>query len=116
MTEHFVTVVPDGGWWMATFYAAPTELDIYVDITTPATWFSDAHVTSVDLDLDVVRYRADGRVVVADEDEFDEHTVSYGYPDDLVRAARESATHIVDAVTSRREPFGEVGFAWLGKL
>ena len=116
MHHDFVTVFPDGVWWIASFYTPPTELDIYVDISTPSKWTSETHVTAIDLDLDVVRFRADGRIELVDEDELEEHTAAYGYPDDIVRAARNAAAEIVDAVAAKREPFGEVGFAWLAKL
>ena len=39
----------------------------------------------VDLDLDVVLTR-DGDLLLDDEDEFDQHRVTLGYPDDLVAA------------------------------
>jgi hypothetical protein len=116
MHHTFVTVLPADGWWIASFYTAPTELDIYVDIATPARWVSETHVTSVDLDLDVVRYRADGRVELADEDEFGAHRVAYGYPDDIVQTARETAARIIEAITDGREPFRDAGFTWLAKL
>ena len=117
MPQTFVTVVPENDWWIATFYAPPhADIDIYVDIATPATWVSETHVTSVDLDLDVVRWRADGRIEIADEDELVEHTALYGYPDDIVRRARTAAAEIVEAMTAAREPFGDVGWTWLGKL
>lgn len=118
MHHTFVTVIPDDDWWIATFYAdaAGAEIDIYVDIATPATWVSDTHVTSVDLDLDVVRRRADGRVEIADIDELEEHTALYGYPADIVRRAERTAEEIVEAIAEGREPFGSAGWAWLGKI
>ena len=115
MTHDFVILVPDDRWWIASFNAESSDIEVYVDITTPSTWLSDSHVTSVDLDLDVIRFR-DGRVILDDEDEFDEHIAAYGYPDDVIRTARATADEIIDAVTARREPFGETGPAWLAKL
>ena len=38
----------------------------------------------VDLDLDVIRMR-DGRIILDDEDEFEEHQVRYAYPPDSSR-------------------------------
>ncbi len=117
MPQAFVTVVPDDRWWIASFYAPENaEIDIYVDIATPAVWLSETHVTSVDLDLDVVRWRIDGRIEIADEDELEEHTALYGYPNDIVQRARETAAEIVDGISARSEPFGDVGWAWLDEL
>ena len=51
-------------------------------MTTPAEW--DGHMLrAVDLDLDVVR-GFNGTVIVDDEDEFAEHQVAYGYPEDVI--------------------------------
>lgn len=117
MPQTFVTVIPDDDWWIATFYAPlHAEIDIYVDITTPANWVSETHVTSIDLDLDVVRYRVDGRIEIVDEDELEEHTTLYGYPDEIVGRAKDAAEEIVDAMSERREPFDEAGWAWLAKV
>ena len=118
MTHPFVTLVPRDAWWIATFYAepfGPSDVDVYVDITTPSAWSSDTRVSAIDLDLDVVRFR-DGRVIVEDEDEFDEHIASYGYPRDVIDTARETAEEILEAVTERREPFDEAARVWLAKL
>jgi protein associated with RNAse G/E len=58
----------------------------------------------VDLDLDVIRVRATGSVEVVDEDEFAEHQVRYGYPEDVVRRAREVADRLA-ATLNHTEPF-----------
>ena len=64
----------------------------------------------------MVRWRADGRIEIADEDELEEHTALYGYPDDIVQRARATAAEIRDAMSARSEPFGAVGWAWLDEL
>ena len=53
-----------------------------------------------DLDLDVVR-ELDGRVWVDDEDEFAEHQVSFGYPPEVIDAARASTDRLVGLIGSR---------------
>ncbi len=82
-----VMVVPPAAGYIASFneWIDGPELascSTYVDITTVAQW-SDARVTMVDLDLDVVQ-RWSGRVEVDDEAEFAEHQVSLGYPSEIV--------------------------------
>jgi hypothetical protein len=76
-----VLLVPVDQPWTATFNAprgARFDHEVYIDITTPPMWLDDdAVVTMVDLDLDVLR-RWDGRVEVADEDEFAAHRVELG--------------------------------------
>ena len=54
----------------------------------PARWAGDDEVHLVDLDLDVVRRRMTGDVELRDEDEFAEHRVRFGYPDDAGRRRR----------------------------
>jgi uncharacterized protein len=113
--HHFVCVVPDHAWWMATFngWADPTT-DVYVDIATPARWFG-SRLTAIDLDLDVVRLR-DGRTAMLDEDEFEDHRGRYDYPPHIVQGAERSARSVLAAVRQREEPFGRVGRHWLKAL
>lgn len=109
-----VTLVPDGGWFMATFYD-PDEparpVDVYVDVATPATW-SPGTVASVDLDLDVVRGPT-GRVWVDDEDEFAEHRVTLGYADDLAASALRSCADVLAAVSGGAPPYDGSAARWL---
>ena len=111
-----VQLVPVGQWWTAVFNDPPRWAEVYCDIATPARWISPAEVTMVDLDLDVVRLRPDGRVHIEDEDEFAEHQVRYGYPGDLISQAEQTAAALVAAVSARVEPFGTVSEAWLDKV
>ncbi|MFC7643941.1 DUF402 domain-containing protein [Streptosporangium lutulentum] len=73
-----VMLFPRDDWWTASFNASPHKVEIYCDISTVPRW-SDGEVTMVDLDLDVIRMR-DGRIILDDEDEFEEHQVRYAYP------------------------------------
>ncbi len=116
-THTFVILIPENEWWVASFNADEPRFDveIYVDVTTPARWVSDEHVTMVDLDLDVILQR-DGHLFLDDEDEFEEHRVKYAYPDDVVERTRATADFLMQAVGERREPFGEAGARWLDKL
>ena len=113
----FTILVPDNEWWVATFYAPDSRLRIqtYVDVTTPSEWVAGSHLTTVDLDLDVV-LQFDGALFIDDEDEFDEHRLAYGYPSDVVDTARRTASEMIEAVRARREPFGDVGRLWLEKV
>jgi protein associated with RNAse G/E len=113
-THNFVMCIPSDAWWVATFNAYTTDLGarIYVDMTTVPVWLSDTHVQAIDLDLDVIRTWSD-EVIIDDEDEFAEHQVKYGYPPDIVDAARASCDEIFERVSLRDEPFGEVGTSWL---
>lgn len=110
-----VMLVPDGQGWLAWFLSSgPNEL--YVDIVTPPVW-SGAAVTMVDLDLDVVRKRDGGGVELLDEDEFEEHQRTLGYPDDLVRSAAAVASAVLDAIARGEEPFaGVAAAAWADSL
>jgi uncharacterized protein len=108
-----VRLIPVEGWWMAMCLAEPDARDMYCDVTTPAEWTGPSELTVVDLDIDLVRYRADGRVEVEDEDEFEEHRLSLGYPDAIVQGALGGAAELRAALTSGEEPFGEHYRKWL---
>jgi uncharacterized protein len=114
--HNFVVLVPDGEWWIASWNdIQQPNIEVYVDITTTPRWFGTNVVRAIDLDLDVARLR-DGRVELWDEDEFDDHRVRYGYPDDVVERARSTADRLMEHVSARREPFGDVGRRWLQRL
>lgn len=70
----------------------------------------------VDLDLDVVRRRADQRVEIVDADEFDEHQRRYGYPAEVIREAEQAAAWLHDAISSGAEPFAGTYRDWLAQV
>jgi hypothetical protein len=108
----WVTLLPAGQPWAASFYDSPEQdVSVYVDMTTVPVW-RGREVSMVDLDLDVVLLR-DGSLFVDDEDEFDEHRVSLGYPDEVVALARRTAADVTAAIAGGLEPFAHVGARWL---
>lgn len=109
-----VTLVHPERAWIATFHAPGTRTDLYVDIATPPVWDGNV-LRSVDLDLDVIR-RADGSVLVDDEDEFAEHRVRYGYPAEVVGMAEDACRTVYDAVVARRPPYDGTADPWLARL
>jgi uncharacterized protein len=111
-----VQLIVAGQWWTAVFNDPPARAEVYCDISTPAQWRSPGEVTMIDLDLDVVRGRADQRVFVEDEDEFAEHQLRYGYPPDVISQAEETAARLLVAVSAGAEPFGSAAESWLDKV
>jgi protein associated with RNAse G/E len=111
-----VELMPRGTWWTATFNAAPVGTEIYCDITTPPRWPDESEVTMVDLDLDVVRLRADRQVLLLDEDEFAEHRVRYAYPAEVIARAEGAAAWLQRAIKESAEPFGTVYRGWLDQV
>ncbi|MFL6155328.1 MAG: DUF402 domain-containing protein [Marmoricola sp.] len=117
-TADHVVLLPHDDWWVATLYGDDVErpMDVYVDMATPCTWSPDeTTVTCVDLDLDVIR-GVDGEVWVDDEDEFAEHQVLYGYPDEVVAAAENSRDEVLAALTARTGAFDGIAYSWLDRL
>jgi uncharacterized protein len=112
----WIQFIPDGQWWTAAVNAEPAKTEIYCDITTEPRWLHPGEVTMVDLDLDVVRMRADGRVLLLDEDEFADHQVRYGYPTEVISQAEQAAAWLLDAVRARVEPFGTGYLRWLDMI
>lgn len=102
--EHQVVLVPPDAY-VATFYApgGTVPCDIYVDISTVPV-VGDGSITTVDLDLDVIRGWT-GRVWVDDEDEFADHRVRLGYPRHVVDLAVSSCEAVRLAVESAHAPF-----------
>lgn len=109
-------LIPPGQWWTATFNGEPAKTEIYCDISTPPEWPSENEVTMVDLDLDVLRLRADGQVLIVDEDEFAEHQVRYRYPADVVTQAEQAAAWLHQAISTGVEPFGLHYRDWLQQV
>jgi protein associated with RNAse G/E len=107
-----VMLFPRDGWWVAAFNAEPRRTEIYVDMTTVPQWPTPDEVSMIDLDLDVLRMRADGAVHLVDEDEFAEHQVAFGYPADIIEGARRSAEEILARITTK-EPFVSAYRPWL---
>jgi uncharacterized protein len=109
-------LIPAGQWWTATFNGAPAKTEIYCDISTPPDWPSANEVTMVDLDLDVLRLRADGRVLIVDEDEFAVHKVRYDYPADVITQAEQAAAWLHEAISSGAEPFASHYREWIQQV
>lgn len=113
-----VVLIPHDDWWLATLYGpdADRPVDVYVDIATPCTWAEDeSWVRAVDLDLDVIKGPT-GRVWVDDEDEFAEHRVTLGYPEDVAAAAVRSCAEVLKAVTAGAAPFDGSVHHWLARM
>src|SRR4029453_16243992 len=88
------------------------QISLYVNIQTPAVWDGD-RVTTVDLDLDIVRF-TDGRLEIVDRDEFELHQGLYGYPEDLVAATERATAEAFDLAAAGAEPFaGAAAERWI---
>jgi hypothetical protein len=110
-------------WFLATFHSTGGTLwpalggavvAVYVDMTSPAEW-DGTTLRAVDLDLDVIRGMND-RVVIDDEDEFEEHQVAFGYPADVIAAARTSCDRVHAAVVAGLSPYDGSHRPWLDRL
>jgi protein associated with RNAse G/E len=108
----FVLLIPHSAWWTGMFNPPPRTSEVYCDITTPARWESDT-VHIIDLDLDVVRRRDSGLVELRDEDEFAEHRLTFGYPEDVVAEAHAAAEKLLVALGDDSEPFASEYRKWL---
>jgi uncharacterized protein len=104
----------DERWWVATFHGPGGQVRTYVDIASPPVW-DGSTLRTVDLDLDVV-CGPTGRIWIDDEDEFAEHRVAYGYPDDVVRVAMRSRDRVEAAMTAGHAPYDGSHEPWLRRL
>ena len=113
--EPYVLLVPAKAWWTAMFNAPPRRTEVYCDVTTPATWSGSHEVTVVDLDLDVRRRRW-GDIERLDEDEFAEHQVAFGYPEQVVAEATAASRWLECALGDGSEPFATAFRPWLAQV
>lgn len=115
---HWVTLYPHDAMWVATFNdsGGVFRAAVYVDVTTPASWWhrpdGTLAVDAVDLDLDVMRL-FDGRVLLDDEDEFEEHRRAFGYPPEVVDGAQDAARWLLGALEADEDPFGDTARVWM---
>lgn len=110
-----VALLTDEAWFTPIFSPDDPRWPVYVDIITPPVWMGGSRVEMIDLDLDVVATH-DGAVEVLDRDEFDDHRVRYGYPDELVAGAETATAFVVEALEARRAPFDGAHLRWFGAL
>jgi protein associated with RNAse G/E len=110
-----VFLAPRDAWWSATWWLGHDEVEIYVNIGTVAE-FAEDRVVSVDLDLDVIRL-LDGSCEIIDQDEFAEHQVAFGYPDDVIAHAEAAAVEVLDLLQRRVPPFDDATVqAWVATV
>lgn len=98
-------VPPSESGWLA-WFTGGDRFELYVDIVCGVER-RDGEITMVDLDFDVIRWR-DGRVELVDEDEFVEHRLRYGYPDDVAEGAIAASQAVLASVQRGDAPFDGV--------
>ncbi|WP_394940989.1 DUF402 domain-containing protein [Psychromicrobium sp. YIM B11713] len=103
-------LVPFSGEWVATFYDVqhPNQCTLYVDLVTDIAWHplvKDAgwELTLIDMDLDVVTEKE--HTWIADEDEFAEHQLRYGYSKEVIERIENECARIYQAVLAGLAPF-----------
>lgn len=112
----FVMCAPHQGWWHLYYNGASGhKLSHFIDITTQPIWVAADRVEMVDLDLDVIR-TVEGQVEIDDQDEFEVHSIRYGYTEEMNTRAPAEADMLVAALVEGREPFFEVAEAWLRRV
>ena len=111
--DHVVLVAASGDH-CTTFHFEPARapIEVYVDITCTHRWGTE-RITMIDLDLDVIR-RWDGSIVVADEDEFEEHRVLLAYPEEVAESALAATRVAQEQLEQRVAPYDQtVAAGWL---
>lgn len=108
-----VFLVNSGEWFVSTCWHSPTT-ELTIDISAPPILDADGW-TFVDLELDLYR-NVDGTAAIVDQDEFAVLAESGLVPEADLDAAGRTADQLLTAITSRREPFGDVGREWIKVL
>ena len=101
-----VVCIPASDWFAMHYWHEHPEVDLYVDIATPAVITANA-ATVIDLDFDVIRWNAatGGHVELVDEDEFEQHRVELEYPQEIEAAERKAATDVLARCEAEEPPF-----------
>jgi protein associated with RNAse G/E len=77
----------------------------YCNINMPPK-FEDGVLSYVDLDIDIY-VSPELEVSVWDTDEFEEHSVRYSYPTELIDRVKATVTTLEDLIASRQFPFND---------
>lgn len=99
-----VTLIPHDTRHAVTLLADPEAFEVYIDVAWDVEWADDGP-TGIDMDLDVIRLRADGITFIDDEDEWEEHRVQLDYPAAIVADLEAHAAALANAVRDRRAPY-----------
>ncbi len=75
----------------------------YVNIATP-TILDQGYLKYIDYDLDVKLY-PNHQEKTLDENEFERHIQTYGYPDSLTKAIKKSTEEVKELISKRQFPF-----------
>lgn len=110
-----LSVIIEDAWFIPIFSPADPRFRLYVDICTPPVWTAEDRIETIDLDLDVA-VGPDGEASVLDEDEFADHRVRYGYPDELVIGAETATEFVLRSIDNGHGPFGGIADEWFRLL
>ena len=102
-----LSLIPPSADHVPTFNARPLDYAVYVDIAWDVRWDGADVVRGIDMDLDVIRARDERGTWIDDEDEWADHRVRYGYPEDIVRELEERTSVIAADVRAGRAPYDE---------
>jgi protein associated with RNAse G/E len=83
----------------------------YVNIATPARWDGQS-IGYDDLDLDLILRHGEDRIILDDEDEFEEHQVKWNYPTKLIDRCWAEVEHVRGLMEQRVWPFVDELYDW----
>ncbi|MDX2377323.1 YgaC family protein [Microbacterium sp. LRZ72] len=109
-----VTLMAPSGDHALTMNAAGHRTRVYIDLAWDVRW-QDGEPTGIDMDLDVID-RAE-RVFIDDIDEWEEHSVLYGYPRDVMTHLEDAAADLERRVRAHEPPYDRpTAERWLTEL
>lgn len=101
--------------WVAKIFPPNREdhMLIYIDLATQLHWNKTTNtITGVDMDLDVIKLDT-GKTWIEDEDEFQHHTTTMNYPEELVHTTQNTAQKLLQKINQQQAPFdGETHLNW----
>lgn len=114
-----VMLMSRDGDFALTVNEPPARTRIYIDLGWDIRWSTQTPgaASGIDMDLDVVKTVDERGIWIDDRDEWEEHRVRYGYPEQIVTHLEARALELEAQVTRQAPPFDDATPGrWLARL
>lgn len=95
----------DDRWWNIISMIRHSGVYYYCNLASPSVYDEEA-IKNIDYDLDVKLY-PDGGYQILDEDEYDQHAKSMGYPEEVKEIVERQLEELIKAMERGDDPFNQ---------
>lgn len=92
-----------GKWYNIVGFPSDGGVRYYCNMASPPYQYGNI-ITYIDYDLDVL-LSVNGRLQVVDRDEFEQHTLKYKYPAEVIEYVEQARAEILEMAAQRQWPF-----------